>query len=69
VPREAGGDEQVHVVDTTKFAIGIVFALVGAVVLISARRSRGFGQRKQAGSLFLIGAVLFLAVGLGLVDI
>ena len=58
-----------EIVDTGKFAIGIVFAIVGAGVLLSARGSRGFGQRKQAGALFAIAAIVFLAIGLGLLDL
>ena len=57
------------VVDNTKFAIGIVFALIGLVVLFMSRGTRGFGQRKQAGALFLVGAAVFIAVGLGLIDL
>ena len=56
-------------VDSTKFAIGIIFALIGVAVLVSSRGTRGFGQRKQAGVLFLIGAVVFVAVGLGWLDL
>ena len=55
------------IVDTTKFVIGIAFAIVGLAVLVSARGTRGFGQRKQAGALFLVGAVVFVAIGLGLI--
>ena len=57
------------IVDNTKFIIGIVFAVIGIAVLVSSRGTRGFGQRKQAGVLFLIGAVVFLAVGLGWLDL
>ena len=57
------------IVDTSKFVIGIVFAVIGVAVLVSARGSRGFGQRKQAGVLFLIGAAVFVAVALGLIDL
>jgi hypothetical protein len=57
-----------EIVDQTKFVIGIVFALVGVGVLVFARSERGFGQRKQAGTLFLVGAVVFVAVGLGYLD-
>ena len=59
----------IHVVDDTKFVIGIVFLVVGLVVLTYSRRSRGFSQRKQAGVLVLVGAVIFLAVGLGYLDL
>jgi hypothetical protein len=57
-----------EIVDTTKFAIGIVFALVGAAVLVLSRGTPGFSQRKQAGALMLVGAVVFVTVGLGLID-
>ena len=58
-----------EIVDQTKFIIGIVFALIGVAVLIFSRSQRGFGQRKQAGALFLVGAVVFLAIGLGYLDL
>jgi len=58
-----------EIVDTTKFAIGIVFALVGAAVLFLSRDARGFTQRKQAGALLLVGAVVFVAIGLGYLDL
>ena len=56
------------IVDTTKFVIGIVLAIVGIVVLIQSRGTRGFGQRKQAGVLLIVVAAVFVALGLG-VDI
>lgn len=58
-----------HVADQTKLILGIVFALIGIGVLVSARGSRGFGQRKQAGVLLLVAAIVFAAIGLGLIDI
>ena len=54
-----------HIHDQTKFLIGIALALVGLGVLITTRRTRGFNQRKQAGVLLLVAAVLFFAIGLG----
>jgi drug/metabolite transporter (DMT)-like permease len=54
-----------HIVEQTKFLIGILFALIGIGILISSRRSRGFSQRKQAGVLLLIVAAVFIATGLG----
>jgi drug/metabolite transporter (DMT)-like permease len=54
-----------HIVAQTKFLIGVVFALIGLGILVSSRRTRGFGQRKQAGVLLLIAAAIFLAIGLG----
>lgn len=56
------------IVDTTKFAIGILFAVVGLGVLVMARREGGFGQRRQAGVLMLVAAALFGVAGLGLVE-
>ncbi|HEX8639570.1 MAG TPA: hypothetical protein VF704_00270 [Allosphingosinicella sp.] len=56
-----------EIVDATRFVIGIAFAVAGAGVLIVARGSRGFNQRRQAGVLFLVGSVVFVAVGLGLI--
>ena len=53
------------IVDNTKFWIGIVLAVIGLVVLLSSRRTRGFGQRKQAGVLMLVAAAVFVAIGLG----
>ena len=54
-----------HIVDQTKFLIGILLVLVGIGVLVTSRRTRGFGQRKQAGVLLLVVAALFIAIGLG----
>jgi hypothetical protein len=54
-----------HIVDQTKFIIGIVFAIIGLGILVSSRRTRGFGQRKQAGALLLVAAAVFVAIGLG----
>jgi hypothetical protein len=56
-----------HIVDTIKFVIGIVFLVLGLAVLLHSRRSRsrGFGQRKQAGVLMLVAAAVFIAIGLG----
>ena len=57
------------IVDTTKFGIGIAFVLVGAVLLWSARGGRGFNQKKQAGALALLAGAVFLAIGLGYLDL
>ena len=61
--------QRLTIVATTKFVIGIAFALIGLAVLVSARGTRGFGQRKQAGALFLVGSVVFVAVGVGILDL
>jgi hypothetical protein len=65
----AAESERMTIVDSTKFVIGIAFAVIGLAVLVSARGTRGFGQRKQAGALFLVGSVVFVAVGLGILDL
>ena len=57
------------IVDTTKFAIGCAFAVAGVFVLVQARRSRGFNQKRQAGAMLLIAACLFVGIGLGLVNL
>jgi hypothetical protein len=57
-----------EVVDGTKLIIGVIFAIVGVAVLVLAR-GRGFTQQRQAGALFLVGAIVFSAVGLGLIDL
>ena len=58
-----------NIVDSAKFVIGIVFAIFGLGVLLSARGQRGFGQRKQAGGLLVVGSVVFVSVGLGWLDL
>ena len=58
-----------EIVDATKFAIGIAFAVIGAAILVLSRGSRGFDQRRQAGALLLVGAVVFVLVGLGVLDL
>jgi drug/metabolite transporter (DMT)-like permease len=54
-----------HIVDTLKFCIGIAFLLIGVVMLVRGRGTRGFNQSRQAGALFLIGGIVFLAIGFG----
>ena len=58
-----------QIVDTVKFAIGIAFFAIGIVVLVRARGTRGFNQTRQAGILFLIGAAVFVAIGLGYLNV
>jgi uncharacterized membrane protein len=58
-----------HIVDTTKFAIGAIFLVIGLVILARARGQRWSNQTKQAGALFLIGAAVFGAIGLGYIDL
>ena len=57
------------IVDTTKLALGILFALLGVAILVVFRKERGLGQRKQIGALLLAGSVVFVSVGLGWLDL
>ena len=54
-----------HIVEQTKFLVGVLLAVIGIGILISSRGTRGFGQRKQAGVLLLVAAAVFIAIGLG----
>jgi hypothetical protein len=58
-----------HIVDTTKFAIGAIFLVIGLVIMARARGLRWSNQTKQAGALFLVGAVVFCAIGLGYINL
>jgi hypothetical protein len=68
-PRRLRKREAMTVVDGTRLAIGLAFAATGAALLVSARGTRGFGQRKQAGALMLVGAAVLVAIGLGWLDL
>ena len=54
-----------QIVNMTKFAIGIAFALLAIGLFVRTRRERGFGQLRQAASLCLVAAAIFGAMGLG----
>ena len=54
-----------EVVDGIKLIIGVIFGLLGIAMLVIQRGTRGFNQRRQAGVLLLVGAVVFCAKGLG----
>ena len=56
-----------NIVDPLKFGIGLAFLLVGLGVLWLGRGERGLGQKRQLGGLLVIGAAVFIAVGLGLI--
>jgi hypothetical protein len=43
--------------------------VLGIVVLVRARGQRGFNQTRQAGALMLLAGALFLAIGLGYLDL
>jgi len=53
--------------DPLRFAIGIVFVLLGIVMFVVSRGTKGFNQRRQAGALAVVGGGFFLVTGLGLV--
>ena len=53
-----------NIVDPLKFGIGLAFLLVGLAVLWLGRGERGFGQKRQIGGLLIVGAGVFIAVGL-----
>lgn len=57
------------IADNTKFWIGIGFAVVGAAALLVDRRARGFTQRRQIGALCLVAAAVFVAIGLGRLEL
>jgi drug/metabolite transporter (DMT)-like permease len=58
-----------HLDNHVKFIIGIVFVVIGIVVLLLDRSSRGFGQRRQAGVLFILVGGFLMAVGRGLIHL
>ena len=57
------------IVNMLKFGIGIVLLLLGVIVLWRARGGRGFNQMKQAGALMVAAGLIFLAIGLGYLDL
>ncbi|GAA4828085.1 hypothetical protein GCM10023232_28210 [Sphingosinicella ginsenosidimutans] len=58
-----------HLDQNVKLLLGAVFAAVGLVILVLDRGSRGFGQRRQAGVLFLIGGAVIAADALGYIHL
>lgn len=57
------------VADPLRLAIGIVFVLLGIVMFVVSRGTKGFNQRRQAGALAIAGGAFFLVTGLGLVSV
>jgi len=57
-----------HIVNMTRFVIGIVFLIVAIGLFFRTRGERGFGPMRQAAVLSVIGAGYFAAVGLGYLD-
>jgi hypothetical protein len=58
-----------QIVSMTRFVIGIIFLILAAALLVRARGQRGFSPPRQAAALSLVAAGIFLAVGLGLVNV
>jgi len=56
------------IVDPLKFGIGLLFLVIGVVVLFMGRSERGLGQKRQIGGLLVVGGGVVLAVGLGLIN-
>jgi hypothetical protein len=54
-----------HIVNTAKFVIGIVFLILAIGLFVRSRGQRGFGQTRQAALLCLVAATIFGAIGLG----
>ena len=54
-----------HIVHMTRFVIGLVFLVLAIGLFVYTRRERGFGQLRQAALLCLVAAGVFLAIGLG----
>lgn len=57
------------IVDPIKLGMGVLLLLGGVALLWHAKGSRGFNQKKQAGVLMLLGALLFAAIGFGWLDL
>ena len=58
-----------QIVDTTNFVIGLVFLIVAIGLFVRTRGQRGFSQQRQAAALSLLAAGIFLAIGLGYLDL
>lgn len=56
------------IVDNLKFALGCLFAVLAVVQMVRMRHERNFNKRWQLAGLLVIGAGVFLAIGLGLIE-
>ena len=54
-----------HIVNMTKFVIGLIFLAVAAALLFRARGQKGLSPPRQAAALSLLAAGIFIAVGMG----
>jgi len=54
-----------QIVNTLKFAAGIVALVICIVVLVRSRGTRGFNQTRQVGAILLVAGVIFVAIGFG----
>jgi hypothetical protein len=54
-----------HIANTAKFVIGIVFLVIAIGLFVRTRGQKGVGQQRQAAMLCLVAAAIFGAIGLG----
>jgi hypothetical protein len=54
-----------QIVNTLKFAAGIVALLIAIVLFVRSRRTRGFNQTRQVAAILLVAGAAFIAIGLG----
>ena len=54
-----------EIVSPIRFAVGIAFVIAAVVVGVLGRRERGLGPMRQVAALCVVGAVAFIATGLG----
>ncbi len=54
-----------HIVNSTRLIIGLVFLIVAIGLAFRTRGEKGFGQGRQAALLCLVAAAIFTAIGFG----
>ena len=59
------GEFRMQIVNTLKFAIGIVALLVAIVMVVRSRKTRGFNQTRQMAAMLLVTGAAFVAIGFG----
>lgn len=64
-----GEGREMHIVSTAKFVIGLVFLAIALGFLPLALKERGFGKFRQLSTLALIASAIFVARGVGLVEL
>ena len=58
-----------HIANLAKFIIGIVFLIMAIGLFFHARGQRGFSQTRQVAALSLVASGVFLAVGMGWLNV